>query len=57
VRATLKLRGFDDLMFWRGIEPLISGFSLIALIFHNQRNQKNQQSNQRFGQCEQRRTT
>jgi len=33
-----------------GIEPLISGFPLIALIFHNQRNQKNQQSNQRFRQ-------
>ena len=43
----LKLRGFDSLA---GIEPLISGFSLIALIFHNQRNHKNQQSNQRFRQ-------
>jgi len=50
------LRCFDDLMLLAGIEPLISGFSLIALIFHNQRNHKNQQSNQRFGQCEQRRT-
>jgi len=36
-------------MILAGIEPLISGFPLIALIFHNQRNQKNQQSNQRFG--------